>query len=147
MLAQQLLRAYARDAWPFAVLHLVVIIYLGRSVLRMLGETRGLRTWEPASVATEGPAAVLTSFIRDSETLGQRGFVVPITDYSDRLDSEVENLVGEIGDRTNMLLLVGIAGTLFGVFEFAARTMAITGDRLAQIGPILAESMAKAFPV
>jgi hypothetical protein len=46
-----------------------------------------------------------------------------------------------------MLLLVGIAGTLFGVFEFASRTMHVYGDVLAQIGGILAESMAKAFPV
>lgn len=146
-LVWRLLGAYAFDAWPFAMLHVVVVVYLGRSILRMLRETRGLRSWAPTVTGGEGSAAVLSSFIRDSESLGQRGFVVPITDYSDRLDSEVENLVDEVVDRTNMLLLVGIAGTLFGVFEFAARSRALTGDRLTQIGPILAESMAKAFPV
>jgi hypothetical protein len=113
----------------------------------MIRETRELREWQPGSAIESGPAAVLSSFVRDSEDLGQRGFVVPMTDYSDRLDAEVENLVDEVGERTNMLLLVGIAGTLFGMFEFASRSMAVTGDRLTQIGSILAESIAKAFPV
>ena|GEM_PF-4834600 len=142
-----LLRAYALNAWPFALLHLVVVIYLTRSIRRMIRESRELRDWHPGTVIASGPAAVLTSFVQDSESLGERGFVVPMTDYSDRLDAEVENLVDEVGERTNMLLLVGIAGTLFGMFEFAARSMAVTGDRLTQIGSILAESIAKAFPV
>jgi uncharacterized coiled-coil protein SlyX len=146
-LAVRLLQAYAFDAWPFALLHLVVVVYLARSVLRLMRETSDLRGWAPNGLIANGPAAILSSFVRDSRHLGERGFVVPITDYSDRLDSEVENLVGEIGDRTNMLLLVGIGGTLFGIFEFASRVRNLTGDRLTQIGSILAESMAKAFPV
>jgi len=146
-LAARLLRSYAFDAWPFGVLHLVVIAYLVRSILRLRDETETLSTWDPAAADAVGAAAVLSRFIRDSANLGERGFIVPITDYSDRLDAEVENLVSEVADRTNMLLLVGIAGTLFGVFEFASRTMHVRGDVLAQIGEILAESMAKAFPV
>ena len=146
-LAARLFRSYAVDAWPFALLHLVVVAYLVRSIARLREEAAALRTWDPGAAEASGAAAVLSRFIRDSANLGERGFIVPITDYSDRLDSEVENLVSEVADRTNMLLLVGIAGTLFGVFEFASRTMHVRGDVLAQIGGILAESMAKAFPV
>ncbi|HKR64442.1 MAG TPA: hypothetical protein VJZ00_11985 [Thermoanaerobaculia bacterium] len=141
------MRSYAVDAWPFAVLHGIVVAYLIRSILRLRHETAALSTWEPTAGAAEGAAVVLSRFICDSADLGGRGFIVPITDYSDRLDSEVENLVSEVADRTNMLLLVGIAGTLFGVFEFASRTMHVQGEVLVQIGGILAESMAKAFPV
>jgi hypothetical protein len=146
-LGSRLLKAYVLDAWPFFLLHVVVVIYLGRSYRRMRRETDELKYWQPGLFIETGPAAVLSSFVRDSSSLGSRGFVVPITDYSDRLDAEVENLVDELGERTNMLLLVGIAGTLFGMFEFAARSITVTGDRLAQIGGILAESIAKAFPV
>ncbi|MEA2415011.1 MAG: hypothetical protein QOI58_1668 [Thermoanaerobaculia bacterium] len=146
-LAARLLRSYAFDAWPFGVLHVVVVAYLVRSILRLHEETDALSTWDPTAADATGAAAVLSRFIRDSANLGERGFIVPITDYSDRLDAEVENLISEVADRTNMLLLVGIAGTLFGVFEFASRTMHVRGDVLAQIGRILAESMAKAFPV
>lgn len=146
-LARKLVTAYALDAWPFALLHFVVVIYLTRSILRLIRETRELHRWDPEIPTASGAGAILSSFIRDSASLADRGFVVPVTDYSDRLDAEVENLVAEVGERTNMLLLVGIAGTLFGVFEFATRSMAINGDRLTQIGQILSESMAKAFPV
>lgn len=146
-LAKRLLAAYAFDAWPFALLHCVVLFYLARSILQVIRETAELREWRPTVAVADGPTAVLSSFVRDSESLGQRGFVVPLTDYSDRLGAEVENLVDEVSDRTNMLLLVGIGGTLFGVFEFASRASGVTGDRLTEIGSLLSESMAKAFPV
>lgn len=143
----RLFKAYALDAWPFAILHCLVAVFLLRSILKVVRQTGELRAWEPATTTVAGPTAVLSSFIRDSESLGRRGFVVPITDYSDRLDSEVENLIDEVADRMNMLLLVGIAGTLFGIFEFASRATTLGGDRLTQIGSLLGESMAKAFPV
>ncbi len=74
---------------------------------------------------------------------------VPLTDYSDRLDAMVDGLITEVNDRTHLLLVVGIAGTLFGLFEFAFRaapTLGPTPDIL-QINKALAQSMAKAFPV
>lgn len=146
-LAQRLLQAYAIHAWPFAILHLIVVAYLARSILRIRREATQLRAWDPMTPRAEGPAALLSDFVRDSADLGARGFVVAITDYSDRLCSEIQSTVDEVAARVNMLLLVGIAGTLFGVFEFAARATAVQGDRLSQIGFILTESVAKAFPV
>lgn len=147
-LLARLVVAYGRDAWPFAVAHVAVTVFLVSSVRTLLAETRALHVWQPGEEGQAMIASILASFVRDSRRLGSRGFIVPITDYSDRLDSQIENIIDEIGERTNMLLIVGIAGTLFGVFEFAARTRSLPGgDRLAEMGGILAESIAKAFPV
>jgi hypothetical protein len=144
----RLVVAYGRDAWPFAIAHVAVAVFLVSSIRTLLAETRALNAWQPGDEGQAMIASILASFVTDSRSLGSRGFIVPITDYSDRLDSQIENIVDEIAERTNMLLIVGIAGTLFGVFEFAARTRSLPGgDRLAQMGGILAESIAKAFPV
>jgi hypothetical protein len=144
----RLVAAYGRDAWPFAIAHAAVAIFLVSSVRTLLAETRALNAWQPGDEGRAMITRILASFVNDSRSLGSRGFIVPMTDYSDRLDSQIENIVDEIAERTNMLLIVGIAGTLFGVFEFAARTRSLPGgDRLAQMGGILAESIAKAFPV
>lgn len=148
-LALQLIAAYGENAWPFALAHGVIIAFLVFSIRTLLHETHGLTAWQPGDEGRSMAANILASFVRDSRRLGERGFVVPITDYSDRLDSQIENIVDEIGERTNMLLIVGIAGTLFGIFEFAYRTQNLQAesDRLGRMTGILADSIAKAFPV
>jgi len=121
-------------------------------------------SWKPGrSGAEKGKAArgrksettpILDRFIEDSEALGPQGILVPITDYSDRLDSTVDGMLSELHDRINLFLLVGIAGSLFGLFEFAFRAYdALTSpnvgdnDRIRLLGEHLSSSMAKAFPV
>ncbi len=94
---------------------------------------------------------ILDQFLSESKNLGSQGFFVPMTDFSDRLDSTVDGIVAELHDRTNLFLLVGIAGTLFGVFEFAFQGSAALSregaDRVLELGKLLSTSMAKAFPV
>ena len=144
----RLLESYGQNAWPFAIAHAILAIFLIYSARKLRLETRGLEDWQPGEPGAGFAAQILASFVTDSGHLGARGFIAPVTDYSDRLDSHLQNLIDEISERTNMFLIVGIAGTLFGVFEFATRTQALRGeDRLALMGAILAESIAKAFPV
>src|SRR6202171_6320059 len=146
-LLKEILRAYVVGAPWFALLHVIVVLFIGSTMRKLLAATQELKKWEPGQPG-EGAAMVLAAFVEDSNRLGARGFVVPITDYSDRLDAQVENIVDEVSERTALLLIVGIAGTIFGVFEFASRSLAVaSGDRLARIGEILAASIAKAFPV
>jgi ABC-type transporter Mla subunit MlaD len=148
VLVLRLVTAYGSNAWPFAIAHAVIVLFLVFSIRTLLRETRALVEWEPGREGGAMAASILASFVADSSRLGERGFVVPMTDYSDRVDSQIQNIVDEISERTNMLLIVGIAGTLFGVFEFAARTQSLrVEDRLALMGGILADSIAKAFPV
>jgi ABC-type transporter Mla subunit MlaD len=150
-----LLRNYAVYGWPFLVLHLVV---LGLSVYTWIGlrrEIAHLSQWAPGSPAGGSQATgILDQFIDECQKLGAQGFFVPMTDFTDRLDSIVSGKVTELYERVNLFLTVGIGGTLFGVFEFAFRSAAAlhteatpSGERVAALGSILSESLAKAFPV
>lgn len=98
--------------------------------------------------------AVLEQFVEESRVLGPKGVFVPMTDFSDRLDSAVEGKIAELHDRTNLFLYVGIAGTMFGVFEFAFKSYNVIisgglaqGEKVIKLGEYLSGSMSKAFPV
>lgn len=96
---------------------------------------------------------VLDQFVDESRVMGAKGLFVPMTDFSDRLDSAVEGKIAELHERTNLFLYVGIAGTMFGVFEFAHRSYtlivsnALQSDKLIKLGEYLSGSMSRAFPV
>jgi hypothetical protein len=171
-----LLKRYFSYGWPFALAHLLVLYsILWHSWWKKIRvETKALRTWNPHQVEAQPVTGkentrkdtnesgseigettrILDQFVDESEKLGPQGFFVPMTDFSDRLDSIVDGMVAELHDRTNLFLLVGIAGTLFGVFEFSFRSYgAITSGTLQpsesvfKLGEFLSGSMAKAFPV
>jgi len=97
--------------------------------------------------------AVLERFVDESRVMGAKGLFVPMTDFSDRLDSAVEGKIAELHDRTNLFLYVGIAGTMFGVFEFSFRSYNLImsnvaqSEKLIRFGEYLSGSMSKAFPV
>jgi len=97
--------------------------------------------------------AVLERFVDESRVMGAKGLFVPMTDFSDRLDSAVEGKIAELHERTNLFLYVGIAGTMFGVFEFAHRSYSLIvsgaaqSDKLIKLGEYLSASMSRAFPV
>jgi hypothetical protein len=171
-----LLKRYFSYGWPFALAHLLVLYsILWHSWWKKIRvETNALSTWNPHQRNTQPKTGeenageernryaskmgettrILDQFVEESEKLGPQGFFVPMTDFSDRLDSIVDGMVAELHDRTNLFLLVGIAGTLFGVFEFSFRSYAtITSGTLQpsesvfKLGEFLSGSMAKAFPV
>ena len=122
----------------------------------------GLRVQQvrPAAVkATERKEGLQTillleQFVEESRIMGAKGVFVPMTDFSDRLDSAVEGKIAELHDRTNLFLYVGIAGTMFGVFEFAFRSYSTLVEagldqtvKVAKLAEYLSGSMSKAFPV
>ena len=156
---QRLFEAYLVEAWPFALMHLVVILFILRNLYVLRRERKVLGQLEEASAADHTLAAVLAQFQRDSKRLGRQGFIIPLTDFSDRLDARTEELIGGLRDLVNILLIIGIAGTMFGVFEFAAGAagrLSVSGgaEGLAAspaiingLAELLAKSMAKAFPV
>jgi uncharacterized protein YoxC len=173
---------YIYNGWPFLLAHLFVA-YLVRNSWRQLtlerqalehwnlppslpdedlaskrketsdGETKGIAKYEkgPRPLQT---IVVLEQFIEESRIMGAKGIFVPMTDFSDRLDSAVEGKIAELHDRTNLFLYIGIAGTMFGVFEFAFRsyntlieTSLSQSDKLTKLAQYLSGSMSKAFPV
>jgi ABC-type transporter Mla subunit MlaD len=158
----QLLKSYWTYGRPFLALHgVIVFIILFDSWYRKIRqETNALRRWEPRTNTNQpnsrsgGITKILDQFVEESEVLGTQGFFVPMMDFSNRLDSMVDGMVAELHNRINLLLVVGIAGTLFGVFEFAFQAYSViqregleAGARVLALGEFLSRSMAKAFPV
>jgi hypothetical protein len=159
---EKLLTGYIKDGWPFAVMHALVLVSIVydswyRKIRR---ETEAMRVWKPdasnnpESVDGAETPSILNHFMEETKALGPQGFLVPITDFSDRVDSLIDGLVSELHDRINLFLLVGVAGTLFGLFEFGFRAhVALTSedveasDRIRLLGEYLSLSMSKAFPV
>jgi hypothetical protein len=173
----KLLYRYVTDGKYFAIAHVFVLgmIVLQTWYRKMLPETRALENWFPkvgkrpddpsvlaydpkanAYAATDlaEPTHLLDQFVEECEDLGEKGLFVPMTDFSDRLDSITDGMVAELHDRTNLFILVGVAGTLLGIFEFAFNSYQVlsdtgleSGQRLLKLGEFLSGSMAKAFPV
>lgn len=173
---------YIYNGWPFLFAH-VFVAYLVRNSWRQLTrERQALEQWNlpPSSPGSDvvskenetsdcetkalakyekGPRplqtiVVLEQFIEESRIMGAKGIFVPMTDFSDRLDSAVEGKIAELHDRTNLFLYIGIAGTMFGVFEFAFRsydtlisTTLSQSDKVTKLAEYLSGSMSKAFPV
>jgi ABC-type transporter Mla subunit MlaD len=181
-LTSALFAGYIFKAWPFFFAHIFVAFLIRNSWRELNREREALKEWrigavQGASTAaiesneakdTEMPTSVpqvldptkrqtivvLDQFVTESRVLGAKGFFVPMTDFSDRLDSAVEGKIAELHDRTNLFLFVGIAGTMFGVFEFAFnsyRTIVSEdiqqSQKLIDLAKYLSGSMAKAFPV
>lgn len=154
----KLLAAYLSEAWPFALGHGVLVALILYRTCLIRRETAALEGWRPpgapepadakAAAGDSGSPAThtLDRFVKECTALGPQGLFVSIADYSDRIDSIVEGLLSDLYNKINMLLIVGIAGSLFGLFEFA-NSVANGKDAQANFSEPLVSSMAKAFPV
>lgn len=166
-----LISGYVINGFVFLLLHVLVVVLIRNSWRRIDAEAEVLNKWAPhdarassvgenlsrayeESSTQSGTTEILDQFVYESSKLGKQGLFVPITDFSDRLDSTVDGMLAELNDRTNLFLIVGIAGTLFGVFEFAFKSYTTLaagalppGERVLKLGEFLSGSMSKAFPV
>lgn len=164
---------YGWHGYLFAIAHVAVLIMLLLTLHRMHHETEALEHWQPrekdssveghafdsatpssSSSSSTTSTDILDQFVGECDYLGQQGFFVPMTDFSDRLDSIVDGIAAEFHDRANLFIVVGVAGSLLGIFEFAFNSHdAMTNqalspnERLNALGTYLSESMSKAFPV
>lgn len=151
----RLLENYYTFGWPFLILHIGVLLLSIWAWWGLVKEIRHLKKWNPGSQSGGSQATqILDQFIAESRELGKQGFLVPITDFSDRLDSIVGGKVTELYERLNLFLIVGIAGTLFGVFSFASEAARhlnnqnlASDERIFLLGESLSTSLANAFPV
>jgi ABC-type transporter Mla subunit MlaD len=144
----QLLRIYFVAAWPFFIVHLYVFIQVLRLRRDIVKEIDALRDWNDRrgdGVGSECVAA-LKQFVDQSERLGSHGVLVPMTDFSDRLDSYVNGQIESLHSRVNLFLIVGVAGTFFAMFGFAWNAVQNLGNP-AKLSESLAFSLSQAFPV
>jgi methyl-accepting chemotaxis protein len=64
-------------------------------------------------------------FLEEAERWRVQGIAVPMTDYSDRIDSLIDGFVDRLHNAVNLFLVAGLAGTFFGMAEFARQTSAL----------------------
>ncbi|NJL26585.1 MAG: hypothetical protein HC897_01265 [Thermoanaerobaculia bacterium] len=158
VLLWKLLEAYITSGWLFAVAHFALLIFILTRFQGIAREASLLESWKPETAGSSTPDRVetlktLDRFVAECRELAPQGFLVPLTDSSDRLDSIVEGKLSDLYNLINMMLIIGIAGSLFGLFEFAHNSPEALkraggiGAGLGDFSEMLSASMAKAFPV
>jgi chromosome segregation ATPase len=138
------------EAWIFWGVHLIIAITLALDLRRVAKEIRGCNEWVPHTPhfgqKTESELVEqLQLFIKESAHWAELGARVPMTDFSDRIDSIIEGLADELHNKVNLFLVVGIAGTFFGMVLFAGDPRGLQST--SEIYKSLINALAHAFPI
>lgn len=115
-------------AWPFAALHFILLVFVA---------WESYSAWHKASLLSTGG----TPASRIAAAFGPRFSIR--NGEAPMLASVVEDLIDRINGHTNLFLLVGIAGTFFGMFGLAR----VSGAGALELQRTLRESLAHALPV
>jgi predicted transcriptional regulator len=152
-----LLDRYWRFGKLFALFHLALALLLlwDSGYRKIWRESKTLESWDPQRGAPTGSgrlAQQLSLFLDESSRWAAHGVLVPLTDFSDRIDSLIEGIVDELHSRVNLFLVIGIAGTFFGLFGFALGAEGLLQGpnpeaSLAPLSHALAVGLGNAFPV
>ena len=146
----QLLRAYVVQAWPFALGHLFLMIYLLKKHAMILSEAEALRRFRPKqTVPRSAVERIFDGYIAESEQWVPRGVLAPMADYTARLEAWLGTQIGNARGAVNLLLVVGIAGTFYALFSFAGLFMGEASKDASQrdIAASLTYALSYAFPV
>jgi len=132
------------------IFFLPVLSYFLFSLGRIVKEIRACRKWAGSNLGAEESQVVqeLEAFLQDDERWRVQGIAVPMADYSDRIDSLIEGLADRLHNGVNLFLVAGLAGTFFGMAEFARQTSALqqaTDSRV--ILAALRDALGHSFPI
>ncbi|MGQ9916101.1 MAG: hypothetical protein ACUVS7_01660 [Bryobacteraceae bacterium] len=146
-LLTELLANYFEHGWPFLTAHLVLAFFFLWNFWSARSELRELGAWTPAAGVEPRytPGCIVDQFVADADRHGRQGSLIPMTDYSDRLDAHIDHRVAALTTRANLFLVIGVMGTFFALFQFAFRVRG--GLPPDQIGQRLSEGLAVAFPI
>lgn len=146
-LVSNLLFNYWSHGWPFLAAHAGLAIWFSLAFLKTHKEARSLDSWFPKNGLEVEFASIriVGQFAAESETHGQSGSLIPMTDYSDRLDAYIDHTIAGLSSRANSFLLIGVMGTFFALFQFAFEVQ--SGLPPEQIGQRLSQGLAAAFPI
>lgn len=138
---------YFNIAWPFVFLHVIVLAVFVLHIQKIFQEGNALHRWTSGTFEPQGDCArILQQFVDESRHWGPRGIFVPMTDFSDRLDSFVGGRLDTLHSHVNLFLVIGVAGTFFAMFRFAVS--AAMGDLTSSnLSLRLAQGLSHAFPV
>lgn len=142
----QLLRAYIVQAWPFAIGHALLMVYLFQKRAVILREADALRRFRPKQTVARSPAErIFEDYIAESEQWLPRGVLAPMSDYTARLEAWLGTQVGNARGAVNLLLVIGIAGTFYALFSFAGDASKLSSQK--DVARSLTSALSYAFPV
>jgi ABC-type transporter Mla subunit MlaD len=125
----------------------IYVVYQGFLVWR---ETQACREWIDKKGNRNGSQTIqqLQLYLDESERWRHQGVAVAMTDYSDRIDSLIEGLTDQLHNGVNLFVIVGLAGTFFGMAEFArqAPSLSITADE-KEVLEALRNALGHSFPI
>ena len=146
--------AYIKDGLVFFLIHLMILLFCIKTIIMMNDVKRLLTDWPdmPKNLSSRTSAQFLIRFMNGIMDMNPSPLAVSPDTIIDRLEHYVQSLIAQLHDRINLLLVIGVAGTVYGLFEFAYKAAEkLKPGRINQImdllGPILANALAKAFPV
>jgi hypothetical protein len=113
-------------SWILVVFGLVLAYFISL-VIRIAREIRACRQWIDKAIPSSHSRVVsqLQLFLRHSEEWRGSDILLPLSDYSDRIDSIIEGLADRLHNSVNLFLIVGLAGTFLGMAEFAREAPAL----------------------
>lgn|GEM_PF-6009564 len=146
-LIKALLSNYLYHGWPFLLAHFLLLGFFLWSFRKVWLEVRELEVW---SAERETPprytsARIVSQFVADTGKHGQEGSLIPLTDYSDRLDAHIDHTIAALATKANLFLVIGVMGTFFALFQFAFDVQ--KGLLPELIGQRLSQGLAAAFPI
>lgn len=146
----KLWRNYTVIAWPFMLAHLVCLLFVVRGIYDLWHERLRLNGWVPRKTPadpSEGAVAMLDEFVASVRQLGPKGGSINIGEHLDRVQDMIARMETHLSDAIHSFLLIGIAGTLFGLFQFAVKVDAGNGAVVSIVTTELPKAMGLAFPV
>jgi len=125
----------------------MVFGYVSYFAFRARREIRACNAWVKQGLILRDSRIVgqLQLFLDEAERWSTQGVAVPMTDYSDRMDSIIEGLGDHLHSAVGLFLIVGLAGTFFGMAEFARQA----SERLQEPGDVLkalSNALGQSFP-
>jgi ABC-type transporter Mla subunit MlaD len=128
----------------------LVALYVIYQGVRVSRETRACKAWISNNDVNGNAQAVqqLRLYLAESERWRHQGVAVAMTDYSDRIDSLIEGLTDQLHNGVNLFLIVGLAGTFFGMAEFARQAPSLSANTDAKdVLEALRLALGHSFPI
>jgi predicted nucleic acid-binding Zn-ribbon protein len=134
----------------FLVIFALVALYVIYQGIRASRETWACRAWVSKNDVSGNAQVVeqLRLYLTESDRWRHQGVAVAMTDYSDRIDSFIEGLTDQLHNGVNLFLIVGLAGTFFGMAEFARQAPSLSANTDAKdVLEALRLALGHSFPI
>src|SRR5205807_6729309 len=92
-------------------------------LFKTIREASACDRWKKHNIPDNRSSVVaeLKLFLTEAERGRNQGVLISMMDYSSRIDAIIEGMGDQLHNSANLFLIVGLAGTFFGMAEFGMR--------------------------